>query len=97
MKKVNFLGIEFNVLAQDDVDQAVEAGHEHRYIVIRVTDMDPRSGSPDLRRRRRRTPCETCTELCWYDPKSLDALRGVNLVITCTQCEMMRIKAERED
>jgi RNase P subunit RPR2 len=96
MKKVNFLGVEFNVAEQADIDQAAEAGEQHRYIVVRVADMNPQSGSPDLRRRRRRTQCEICNALCWYDPKSLDALRGMNLVITCTQCELVRLRAERE-
>jgi hypothetical protein len=95
MKKVNFLGIELDVVDQDDIDQAAAEGGVHRYVVIRCADSDPRGGSPDLRRRRTRTLCEVCGELCWLDPKSFDPFRGMTLVITCTRCEVIRVRERK--
>lgn len=97
MKKINFLGFELNVAEQDDIDKAAEAGETHRYIVVRCADSDPTAGSPDLLRRRTRTLCELCGEVCWLDPKSFDSLRGMALVITCAQCEIDRLRQERAE
>src|ERR1051326_2887409 len=86
MKKVNFLGFEVNVVDEDDIDEQRESQKHHHYMVLRVVDTDPNAGSPDLRRRRLRPPCEKCREICWIDPKSLDEFRGVNLTIICSHC-----------
>src|ERR1700761_2048256 len=97
MKKVNFLGHEINVVEQGDIDKAAEAGGVHRYVVLRGADADPAAASPDLRRRRTRTLCEVCGELCWLDPKSFDPFRGMTLIITCTHCEIERVRTMRAE
>lgn len=92
MRKVNFIGFEMNVVDQADIDEAAAAGGVHHYVVSRCANTNPTLGSPDLRRRRTRTLCEDCGEICWLDPKSFDQMRGMTLVILCIECEFTRVK-----
>lgn len=95
MKKIKFLGMELNVLEEQDIEQAAGDGGLHVYSCIRVADADPDAGSPELRARRKRTLCEDCGAICWIDPKSFDSLRGVTMTIICMQCTLIRSEKEQ--
>lgn len=95
VKQVNFLGHMFNIMEDDDVTQAAEEGDLHHYVVVRVADTEPGVGSPDLLRRRRRTPCESCGQICWMDPKSFDSMAGMRFMITCAQCMVHKVRTEK--
>jgi hypothetical protein len=97
MKKIKFLGMEFNVLDDKTIDREAALGIEHPYIVTRVADMDPDAGSLQLRARRTRTLCEVCGEVCFLDPKSFDRLAAMKLTIVCTRCMIVRNRAMIED
>jgi hypothetical protein len=97
MKKINFLGMELNVLEERDIEQVADEGGLHVYSCIRVADADPSAGSPELRARRKRTLCEDCGAVCWMDPKSFDSLRGVTMTIICIQCTLIRSKKEKAE
>ncbi len=95
MKKINFLGVEFNVIDDDAIREAEQDDkHHHMYGVIRCADADPNGGSPDLRRRRIRTLCEDCRALCWLDPKSYEPTAHLEHTILCLQCIQRRKRAE---
>lgn len=96
MGQIRFLGIPVHVLSEADIDRERASQTERIYVVGRVTDFNSGSfGSPELQRRRLRTPCEGCREICYMDPKAFDSLRGMNLTILCGHCMLARIKAEQ--
>lgn len=66
-RKINFLGIEFDVVSEDEQRDPLPGT---LYGVMRVVDSDPRAGSPALRARRYTINCDDCRELCWLDPVS---------------------------
>lgn len=94
MKEINFLGIPVNVIDDDDINAAADKGEQHVYILIRCVDADPTAMSPDLRRRKTRTPCEGCGEICFLDPKSYDPMARINFTLLCLQCTKKRIDTE---
>lgn len=89
-----FLGVP--IITEEQINAARESQDESVYMVIRIVD-DPTAGSADLKRRRLRTPCEGCREICWLDPKSFDPLRGMNLTLLCMQCVDAKAKQEESD
>ena len=93
-EKIFFLGreVEVNVVDDKDIDEAEAAGEHHDYLVVRCVDADPTAGSPDLRARRRRTPCEGCGEICWIDPKAYEPVARLKHTILCAQCMMKKVK-----
>lgn len=95
MKKINFLGFPINVMDDKAIQDAADSKGQHQYLVMRVADTDPDAGSFDLRKRRLRTPCEGCQEICWFDPKSFDSLRGMTLTILCSHCVLAKVKEEQ--
>jgi hypothetical protein len=48
---------------------------------------------PALAARRRRTPCEGCGEICWYDPESIIAPTAKML---CVQCAVEHARDDPE-
>lgn len=86
MRRENFLGFPIDVVDEHDIAQQAELGDLHPYVVVRCTDTDPTAGSRDLRRRRTRTLCELCGELCYLDTKSFDEIRALKTLIVCTRC-----------
>lgn len=96
MKKVNFLGMDFNVVDDDDVAQAAELGQHHDYMVMRVEDSS-NAGSPDLLRRRQRTLCEKCGAVCWIDPKSHEQVASLNHTIICSRCMLKKVEKDQRD
>lgn len=95
MKTFKFQGVEFNIVDQADIDRAASVDETHHYIVIRVADADPSAYSPALNRRRLRTLCEDCREVCFIDPLSFESLRGVKLRIVCAQCQVVHQRTEK--
>lgn len=96
MKKVKFLGQTFDVVEDRDLEEARATGEIHHYVVARVVDTMTDFGSPELRSRRLRTLCEDCAELCWIDPKSLEALKGIPTKIVCLQCMAEVVRQDRK-
>lgn len=96
MKQINFLGIPVNVADEEDILEAAASGQMHYYIVIRVADAHPDAYSPDLQRRKTRTLCERCGEVCFMDPKSFDSLRGLTTMIICAQCMVDKHKEDEQ-
>lgn len=95
MKQLNVFGQVVDVIDQDDIDKAIEEGNLHYYLVMRVVDADPDAGSADLRRRRLRTPCEGCGQICWMDPKNFDSMAGMKFMIICAQCMIHKFRTEK--
>ncbi len=95
-KKINFLGIEMDVLDDEAIEEAEQEGNHHNYMVIRCVDSDPNAGSLALRTRRRRTPCEKCRAICWIDPKSYEPVARLQHTIICQVCMLAAIKEEKD-
>ncbi len=93
-KKVKFLGIEFNIIDDEDIRQAKESGEESVYSVIRLRDADPLGGSPQLRARRTIVYCDGCHRACFLDPLSYAEIAVLNPTIICLQCTVERAQAE---
>jgi hypothetical protein len=92
-KRVSIFGIPIDVINQQEIDEAAAKGEVHPYVVSRVTDFGDDSQTPDfLIKRRQRTICEVCKEVCYIDPKSYDSIAGMLLLIVCLHCLV-----ERED
>lgn len=92
---MNFLGFEVNVIDDADVDDAIERGETHVYMVSRVEDDDPAMGSPELLARRKRTPCERCSEICWIDPLGYEQVARMQHVIVCIRCLLKQARQEK--
>lgn len=86
MRKTNFLGIPVNVMDDADIDAERESGELHLYGVMRVADTHYNDSRDPFVQRRQRTICEDCGQVCYFDPKQFDQLRGMNLRIICTRC-----------
>jgi hypothetical protein len=91
MEKVKFLGIDFDVMSDEEQANVPEGTV---YMMIRVEDTDPRDGSPDLRRRRYKTLCDECRAICWLDPKSFGRTPA-HVQRLCAQCVLKRAEAEK--
>ncbi len=92
-KKVNFLGVEFDVIDNQMIaDAEADEKHHHDYMVIRCVDTNPNAGSLSLRTRRRRTPCEVCHEICWIDPLSYESTAHLNHTIICQMCMLKKVE-----
>lgn len=95
MKKIKFLGIDVEVLDNDDVQadrDRVDAGGEKAVqLCMRVADAPD---APTISQRhylqRMRLRCEDCGELCWFDPASGPGRPYVQLL--CLQCAAKRAR-----
>jgi hypothetical protein len=97
MKEINFLGQTFQVLEDQDIETALESDAVRYYGVPRVSDVPAEWGSPQLRARRLRTVCEVCSQVCWMDPESMDALKGLPVKIICTHCLIAEVDRRKGD
>jgi hypothetical protein len=60
-----------------------EAGDEPVvYGVVRCIDLPAAAIREPIRSRNRRTPCDNCHEICWYDPEH--AIPGLRVL--CNHC-----------
>ncbi len=84
---VNVFGIEMHIKSEAELRDAPEGTI---LIMMRVVDvMGDEAYIPDwLRQRRRRTPCEGCREICWYDPHTLPHRAR----LLCTHCSTDELK-----
>lgn len=70
-RKVNFLGLEVEVVTDEEMQQAPPG------TVMMLAPVDPvndpetfRYASPGLLKRRLRVRCDQCRTVCWFDPES---------------------------
>jgi hypothetical protein len=83
MRKVKFLGIEFEVM---DADEQADVGSGSLYVMQPIGEHDGSSRwSPQLALRVQRRRCDACHAVCWYDPASYGALPA-GLRKICTAC-----------
>lgn len=84
-EKVNFMGIDFEVLTPADLLRARTASEKPMQLCVRVADVDPDCVlSERHRRERQQLPCERCNELCWFDAAAGPGRLFVHLV--CIPC-----------
>jgi hypothetical protein len=97
-RKINFLGIEAEVMSEDEMAQAPPGTV---YMLVRVDPVsDPetfRHASSELLRRRLRVRCDECRAICWFDPEGgwLSLPEGIERL--CMQCLIVRAQAEKND
>lgn len=91
-KKINFLGVEVEVVPDEDLSLAPPGSV---YMIIRVADAMGQFGSPQLQARRMKIRCDDCREACWFDPAGgwLKLPEGTPRV--CIQCVTIRGRAEK--
>lgn len=96
--KENMFGIDVTVQTRDAaLASMAEAGEPWVYVVIRCADRPAATIPEPLRSRNTCTPCDSCRELCWYDP--VHALPGLRVL--CNHCSpaaaQVYITAEQRD
>lgn len=82
--KENVLGLPVTVQAREEMlaNLANASGGPVLLITVRCADKPARYLHPNLRARNRTTGCDSCREICWYDPKhNVPGLR-----VLCTHC-----------
>ncbi len=95
-RKITFLGVEFNVLDEEDILAAQLSDEPKIYSMIRVADADPNGGSPQLRARRVTTRCSRCKEVCWLDPESYKDVAVLKPTMLCLECTAARAEEESD-
>lgn len=96
-RKINFLGIEAEVVSEEEMAQAPPGSV---YTLIRVDPVgDPenfRYASPGLLRRRLRVRCDDCRAVCWFDPEGgwLSLPQGTPRI--CLECTAVRVMKEND-
>lgn len=90
-KKVTLQGVEFTVLSDADLLRARTAETKTIQACMRVADADPTPISPAHAERRQQLPCETCGELCWFDPKAGPGRLFVRLI--CIECLLTEVQS----
>lgn len=94
-ERQHFLGIPI-MTEQEMTKAATELAEDEvmLYVCIRVADSHPEDGTPAIRARRRRTPCEHCGEICYIDPKGYDPTIG-KAKIVCLPCMVIITKQQK--
>lgn len=84
MKRENFFGRDLNVGTREEIiDVFRDATTTPRYYAVnRCIDQDITTLPPAIRARTKRTLCEQCDELCYYDPVNLIP----HAMIICMRC-----------
>lgn len=92
MRKIDIGGRPLNVASDEDMRTAPPGSV---YCLVRVEDVDPKLGTPELKRRRIQIACEgiLCGALCWFDPQSFGCLPA-HVPKLCAQCILARARAE---
>lgn len=94
-EKVNFLGVEFEVVNYDTLMAQTNGTGAHTLMVTRVVDCDDRLIYPALAARRFKIRCHVCREVCWIDPMSSPAPGLARIV--CVQCLLEELEKRNED
>ncbi len=90
-------GIDMQVVSADELLRMRTEEVKPVQACMRVSDAPtPAAISADHVRRRQTLPCESCDELCWFDPKAGPGRLFVRLLcIQCLVAEAQRKEAEQ--
>lgn len=79
----NVFGIRVNVETREEKLATLgEPGLPVICQVVRCVDLPAAAIPEPFRSRNRRTPCDNCREICWYDP--VHAIPGLRIL--CSHC-----------
>lgn len=92
MKKVRFLGIDMDVISEQEQASLPE---DAVYVMAQVQDVDHRDGWPELLARRIITKCQLCRAACWLDPNAFGPTPK-HVRRLCTRCVTEMVDKEAE-
>ncbi len=91
MNNENVFGLPVNVGTPEEVDAAMDSSDRPHFIVVMRCEDQPADTLPaEQRARNRRTLCEVCSAVCWYDAVQY---RHHKATFICIPCHAEKLKA----